>query len=170
MLIRSDLVSAKQLMLDFFFFFSALVSEEQWEVPEYEMRGVLEHQDECSHYLPYWLITSMVAHASSPSPLSQEILGFLFYIVFVSLFEKGNFFSICENQVKRSCVVRNWHWEERILTNWVRQVNSLMNSLLCSVAFLVTSLFIGTVWGGPAQDLLSMKLNLPHTSMVRMVS
>lgn len=135
------------------------------------MRGVLEQQDEGSHYLSDWLISLMVAHASSPSPLFQEILGFLFYIVFVSLFEKGNFFSICENQVKRSRVVRNWHWEERILTNWVRQVNSLMNSSLCSVAFLVvTSLCMGTVWGGPAQDLLSMKLNLPHTSMVRMVS
>lgn len=44
----------------------------------------------------------MVAHASSPSSLSQEILGFLFYIVFVSLFEKGNFFSICKTKWKEA--------------------------------------------------------------------
>lgn len=122
-------------------------------------------------HLPYWLITLTVAHASSLSPVPQETLGFLFDIVFVSLFQKVNFFSIRQNQVKRSCVVRNWQWEQRILTNWVRQVNSLINSSLCSVVFhVVTSLFMGTVWGGPAQDLVSLILNLPHTSMVRMVS
>lgn len=106
----------------------------------------------------------------SSSHLPQESLSFPFQIVLVSFFEKGNFSLIYQNQAKRSQVDRNWHLENRILTKEVRQVNSLMNSSLCSGVSWCHLTFHRDSLRCFFKNPFFLILNLPQTNMVRIGS